>query len=50
MKENDVSINGFSIHYVDWPGEGNPIVCAHGLTANCRYMDSLVRNSHHSFA
>lgn len=41
MKENDVSINGFSIHYVDWPGEGNPIVCAHGLTANCRYMDSL---------
>ena len=41
MQERDVMINGINIHYIDWIGEGEPIVCVHGLTANCRYFDSL---------
>jgi pimeloyl-ACP methyl ester carboxylesterase len=40
-KENDVTVNGINIHYIDWQGKGKPIVCLHGLTANCRYFDSL---------
>lgn len=39
--DNHITIDGIDIHYVDWPGEGKPIVCVHGLTANCRYFDSL---------
>ncbi len=41
MREGDITINGINIHYADWPGEGKPVVCVHGLTANCRYFDSL---------
>ncbi len=41
MEEKDISINGLNLHYIDWPGYGHPIVCVHGLTANCRYMDNL---------
>jgi pimeloyl-ACP methyl ester carboxylesterase len=41
MEEHDVAVNGTTIHYADWAGEGRPIVCVHGLTANCRYFDSL---------
>jgi pimeloyl-ACP methyl ester carboxylesterase len=40
-KENDVTVNGINIHYIDWQGKGKPIVCLHGLTPNCRYFDSL---------
>jgi pimeloyl-ACP methyl ester carboxylesterase len=41
MEEHDVKINGINIHYVNWTGEGESIVCVHGLTANCRYFDNL---------
>ncbi len=41
MKEHDVTVNGINIHYLDWLGNGPTIVCVHGLTANCRYFDSL---------
>jgi pimeloyl-ACP methyl ester carboxylesterase len=39
--EKDIIVNGINIHYIDWPGKGKPIVCLHGLAANCRYFDSL---------
>jgi pimeloyl-ACP methyl ester carboxylesterase len=41
MEEHDVTINGINIHYVDWTEAGESVVCVHGLTANCRYFDSL---------
>jgi pimeloyl-ACP methyl ester carboxylesterase len=41
MEEHDVTINGINIHYVDWTGAGESVVCVHGLTANCRYFYSL---------
>ena len=44
MQEHDVTINGINIHYIDWIGEVGPIVCVHGLTANCRFFDSLGEN------
>lgn len=33
--------DGLRLHYVDWPGEGPPVVGIHGLTSNCRIWDSL---------
>ncbi|MBN1613171.1 MAG: alpha/beta hydrolase [Deltaproteobacteria bacterium] len=41
MEEHDVTINGINMHYADWNGAGEALVCVHGLTANCRYFDSL---------
>ncbi len=29
------------LHYVEWPGEGSPLVLIHGLSANCHYWDAL---------
>ncbi|MBI2460562.1 MAG: alpha/beta hydrolase [Candidatus Rokubacteria bacterium] len=33
--------DGLRLHYVDWPGEGPPVVGIHGLTSNCHVWDSL---------
>ena len=41
MEEHDVTVNGINIHYADWTGVGESIVCVHGLTANCKYFDKL---------
>ncbi len=34
-----VSVNGNSLHYRDWGGNGQPIVLVHGLASNCRIWD-----------
>ena len=34
MREGDVSANGVRLHYLDWGGEGPPVLCIHGITAN----------------
>ncbi len=41
LEEKDIAINGIKLHVADWPGEGTPILCLPGLTANCRYMDNI---------
>lgn len=33
--------DGVRLHYVDWPGEGPPLLCLHGLTGNARVWDAL---------
>ncbi len=33
--------NGVSIQLAVWEGGGRPILCIHGLTANCRFWDCL---------
>ena len=33
--------NGVSIQLAVWEGKGNPILCVHGLTANCRFWDCV---------
>ena len=40
-QDNRTEIDGLNIHYVEWTGDGPTLVCLHGLTANCRYFDSL---------
>jgi pimeloyl-ACP methyl ester carboxylesterase len=39
--DKSVVLDGVEIHYVDWGGDGPPVVCVHGLTANCRCWDGL---------
>lgn len=41
MKDRKVHANNVDIHVVDFGGEGTPIVCVHGLTANSRCFDSI---------
>lgn len=36
-----VAVNDLELHYVDWGGDGPPVICVHGLTANCRIWDAL---------
>ena len=31
--------DGVELHYALWEGQGTPVVCIHGLTANCRNWD-----------
>ena len=31
--------DGISIQLADWAGEGTPVFCLHGMTANCRCFD-----------
>jgi pimeloyl-ACP methyl ester carboxylesterase len=33
--------NGVDIQLAEWPGDGAPILCIHGLTANCRSFDAV---------
>jgi len=34
-------VNGIKLHYLDYPGEGQPIMLTHGLTANAWSLDPL---------
>ena len=36
-----VSGDGVKINLAVWEGEGKPILCIHGITANCRCWDGL---------
>ncbi len=33
--------HGLAIQVAEWPGEGEPLLCVHGITANCRSFDVL---------
>ena len=35
------NLNGMKFHYVDWGGEGRPIVLLHGLASNSRIWDMV---------
>jgi pimeloyl-ACP methyl ester carboxylesterase len=35
--------NGINIHYLDWGGNGHPLVCIHGATSECHRWDNLAR-------
>ncbi|MCH8311089.1 MAG: alpha/beta hydrolase [Chloroflexi bacterium] len=35
------TLNGMQFHYVDWGGEGRPIVLLHGLASNSRIWDMV---------
>ena len=35
------AVNGMQFHYVDWSGEGRPIVLLHGLASNSRIWDMV---------
>lgn len=41
MKDKKIKVNGIDLHLVDFGGNGEPIICVHGLTANSRYWDSV---------
>lgn len=32
--EGEVQVGGVRLHYLEWPGDGPPVVCLHGITAN----------------
>ncbi len=40
-EEKEVVFNSIRTHYKVWSGVSGPIICVHGLTANCRYFDHL---------
>lgn len=40
-KDGWFQVDDVTIHYLDWPGAGRPVLCIHGLTANGRYWDAL---------
>jgi pimeloyl-ACP methyl ester carboxylesterase len=40
-KDKFISVNGMEFHYVDWGGDGQPIVLLHGLASNCRIWDMV---------
>ncbi len=33
--------DGIEIQLAQWPGDGPPVLCIHGLTANCRSFDTI---------
>ena len=35
--------DGVKINLAVWEGSGKPILCIHGITANCRFWDALAR-------
>jgi len=35
--------DGIRINLADWGGEGRPVLCIHGITANCRSWDMVAR-------
>lgn len=37
-----ININGFNLHYIQYPGKGPTIILMHGLTANAHAFDGLV--------
>jgi pimeloyl-ACP methyl ester carboxylesterase len=37
-------VNGVRLHWLDWAGEGGPLVCLHGLTRNAHDFDALARH------
>ena len=45
MNRNPVMIrakgDGITIQLADWPGEKTPLLCIHGLTANCQCFDII---------
>ena len=41
-----VRVWDINMHYVDWGGDGPPVLCVHGLTCNCRWWDSLAEELH----
>ncbi|MGO4888531.1 alpha/beta fold hydrolase [Anaerobacillus sp. MEB173] len=41
MKDSKIEVNGIDLHVVDYGGEGETIICVHGLTANCRFWDCI---------
>ena len=41
LRSGWVDGDGVRLHYVDWPGEGPPLLCLHGLTGNARIWDAL---------
>ncbi len=42
MKHRYAEVNGIKLHYLDYPGEGEPLLLMPGLTANARSFDGLV--------
>jgi pimeloyl-ACP methyl ester carboxylesterase len=45
--------DGIEIQLAQWDGEGSPVLCVHGLTANCRCFDLLAEGltpAHHVIA
>ena len=36
--------DGIEIQLAVWEGKGTPVICVHGLTANCRCWDVIVRS------
>lgn len=41
MRDKKVNVNGMELHVVDYDGEGEAIVCVHGLTANSRCWNGI---------
>ena len=41
-----VRVRDINMHYVDWGGDGPPVLCVHGLSAHCRVWDSLAEELH----
>jgi pimeloyl-ACP methyl ester carboxylesterase len=41
---NKVKGNGIEINLAVWEGAGKPILCIHGITANCRCWDTLAES------
>ena len=33
--------DGITLQLAEWPGAGHTIVCLHGLSANCRWWDTV---------
>ncbi len=41
MQHMKIKVNGIDLHVVDYGGQGEVILCVHGLTANSRFWDCV---------
>lgn len=44
MREGDVAANGIRLRYLDWGGDGPPVLCIHGITANAHAFAPLANH------
>jgi esterase len=49
-EEQQVSVNGLDLHYLDWGNAGAPpVVCVHGYTSSAEPFNALARHFHDRF-
>lgn len=54
MVDHFIAVNHINLHYVEYPGEGTPLLLIHGLTANAHAFEGLIaaglNKDHHLYS